>query len=147
MGARHALVGAARRREIERMTQGNDPYADLKRHRLTTETQALIERQVPRVPEKIHKRQQHFVRVPWAWIECLQGASGQTYRIAPLSCFICIGRGMAGRSNLQMGCLKLTECPRQSKWRALTDLEQRKLIVVERRPRKSPIIHLNLSRI
>jgi hypothetical protein len=128
------------------MTQGNDPYADLKRHRLTAETQALIERQVARVPKKIHKRQQHFVRVPWAWIECLQGASGQTYRIALILLYL-HWKGNGGPIKLANGMLEVDGVPRQSKWRALTDLEQRKLIVVEHRPRKSPIIHLNLSRI
>jgi uncharacterized membrane protein len=41
--------------------------------------------------------------------------------------------------------LKIDGISRQSKWRALNDLEQRGLIVVERRRRRSPLVRLNLS--
>jgi hypothetical protein len=34
------------------------------------------------VPRKIQKRREHFVMVPWNWFERLNGASGQTYRLA-----------------------------------------------------------------
>ena len=35
-----------------------------------------------RLCRRLQKRRQHFVMVPWAWAERLQGASGQTYRVA-----------------------------------------------------------------
>jgi hypothetical protein len=120
-----------------------DPYADLKRHRLTPETQALIERQVSRMPKKIQKRQQHFVQVPWVWIERLQGAGGQTYRVA-----LCLlyqhWRGNGGPVRLANGMLGLDGVSRQSKWKALAALERRGLIVVEHQPRKSPIVQIHL---
>lgn len=68
------------------MIEDPDPYADVKQHRLTPEMQAMIERaklaerQIARVPKKLQKRQQHFVRVPWAWVERLSGAAGHTKR-------------------------------------------------------------------
>jgi hypothetical protein len=33
------------------------------------------------VPLKIQKRQRHFVKVPWTWVERLKNATGQTYRV------------------------------------------------------------------
>jgi hypothetical protein len=33
-------------------------------------------------PTKIRKRREHFIMVPWAWVEKLNGAHGQTYRLA-----------------------------------------------------------------
>ena len=39
----------------------DDPYADLKQHRLTPETLAKL----AVVPQKIQKRRQQFVMVPW----------------------------------------------------------------------------------
>ena len=59
----------------------DDPYADLKRHRWTPEMEAALGRAV--VPEKIRKRREHFVKVPWTWIERLVGARYiATYRVA-----------------------------------------------------------------
>ena len=121
----------------------NDPHADLKKHRVTTETQALIERQVSYTPLKLRKRRQHFVQVPWAWVERLKGATGQTHQVA-LHLLYLQWRSK-GSVKLPNGMLKIDGISRQSKWRALVDLERRGLIVVERRRRKSPIVHLNLS--
>ena len=127
------------------MTPDDDPYANLKQHRLTPETQTMIERQVARVPKKIRKRQQHFVMVPWAWAERLQGASGKTYRVAICLLYLHWRGSKSGPIKLPNGMLKIDGVSRQSKWRALNDLERRRLIVVEHRPRKSPLVRLNLS--
>ena len=57
----------------------DDPYADLKQHRLTPEILAKL----AVVPRKIQKRRQHFVKVPWTWIERLANARLRpTYRVA-----------------------------------------------------------------
>ena len=57
----------------------NDPYADLKQHRMTPEILATL----AVVPRKIQKRRQHFVKVPWTWIERLANARyTATYRVA-----------------------------------------------------------------
>ena len=122
-----------------------DPYADLKRHRLTPETQAMIDgaRRAAFVPKKISKRQQHFVQVPMAWVERLRGASGQTHQVA-LHLLYLHWRNK-GPVKLPNGMLELDGISRYSKWRALADLEKtRGLITVERRPNKSPIVRLNL---
>ena len=128
------------------MSGDKDPYADLKQHRWTAETQALVESRVAFVPRKIQKRRRQFVKVPWVWIERLQGAGGQTYRVA-LCLLYLHWKGRGGPVRLANGMLGLDGVSRQSKWKALANLERRGLIVVEHRPRKSPLVQINLSTI
>jgi hypothetical protein len=93
------------------------------------------------VPRKIKKRRQHFVMVPWPWIERLNGATGQTYRVALILLYLdWKDRGVPIK--LANGMLRTDGISRRSKWRALNALEQRGLIAVERRPHRSPIIRL-----
>jgi hypothetical protein len=33
-------------------------------------------------PRKIERRREHFVMVPWTWVEALSGASGQSWHLA-----------------------------------------------------------------
>jgi hypothetical protein len=57
----------------------DDPYADLKQHRLTPEKLA----QLAVVPGQIKRRRRQFVMVPWIWIEKLGTARYvATYRVA-----------------------------------------------------------------
>jgi len=125
-----------------------DPPEDLRVHLLDAETRALLEnaRKVPRVPKKIQKRQQHFIKVPWFWFEKLQKVkSAQTYRLALLLLYL-HWRGSGGPVKLANGTPKAEGISRQSKWRALVELEQLGLIVIERRSRRSPVVRLlNLS--
>ena len=44
--------------------------------------QSLIREQRVGIPRKIQKRRQHFIPVPMRWYEKLEGAPGQTYRVA-----------------------------------------------------------------
>lgn len=93
------------------------------------------------VPLKIKKRRQHFVMVPWLWIERLNGATGQTYRVA----LVLLYMGWKNRGapiKLTNGMLRIEGISRRSKWRALNALERRGLIAVERRLRRSPVIRL-----
>ena len=118
----------------------DDPYADVRQHRLTPETLAKL----AVVPRKIQRRRQHFVSVPWTWIERLSRAAGQTYLVA-LHLLYLHWKGRGEPIKLANGMLRIDGISRQSKWRALGDLERRGLIVVERRRRRSPIVRLNLS--
>jgi hypothetical protein len=100
----------------------------------------------PHVPAKIRKRREQFVQVPMWWIEKLGEsplATGATHQVA---CYLChLDWKHRGKPfNLPNGMLKYDGISRQSKWRALADLERRKLIIVERRRRKSPIIRMML---
>jgi hypothetical protein len=92
-------------------------------------------------PKKIGKRKEHFTMVPWTWIERLNGATGQTYRVA-LFLLYQHWKGKCEPIKLPNGMLKIDGVSRQSKWRALADLERRGLIAVERRPSRSPIVRL-----
>ena len=57
----------------------DDPYADLKQHRLTPELMTKL----AVVPRKIQKRRQGFVKVPGLWVERLARARYvATYRVA-----------------------------------------------------------------
>jgi hypothetical protein len=94
------------------------------------------------VPAKINKRGGQFIRLPWFWFERLAGATGQTYRVALYLLFLHWKNG--GKPiKLANGMLKLSGTSRQSKWRALTELERQGLITVERRARRSPIVRLS----
>jgi hypothetical protein len=114
----------------------DDPYADPKQHRMTPEMMAKL----AVVPRKIQKRREHFVRVPWPWIEQLAKARHiATYRVA-LHVLYRHWKG-GGKpfalSNTAMGDQGVS---RWRKWEALGELEQLGLITVERRNRQSPRI-------
>ena len=93
------------------------------------------------VPRKIAKRRQHFVRVPWAWVERLKGAGGSTYRLALILLYL-HWKGNGEPVKLANGMLQIDGVSRHSKWRALNELERRDMIVVERRRRRSPLIRV-----
>jgi hypothetical protein len=93
------------------------------------------------VPRKMQQRRQHFVRVPWTWIDRLKGADGQTYRLA-LCLLYMHWKSNGAPIKLTSGALAMDGLPRETKRRALSDLERRGLVKVERLPRKSPIVRL-----
>jgi hypothetical protein len=111
------------------MTGSGDDF-DLKNLRLPPET--LRERPAT-VPRKIQKRRQHFVKGPWGWVERLNGATGQTYRLALLLLYL-HWKSKSKPIKLPNGMLKIDGVSRASKWRALAELERRGLIAIERRP-------------
>ena len=121
-----------------------DPYADLKQHRPTPEMQQVLQERQAIVPRKIQKRRRHFVMVPMTWTERLSGASGKTWEIAVHLLYL-HWKGKGEPIKLANGMLAMDGIGRHSKYRALYDLERRSLIMVERRPRRSPIIRLNPS--
>ncbi len=93
------------------------------------------------MPAKIRRRRRQFIMVPWAWMERLVGASGQTYRVALWLVYQHWKSG-GGEIKVANGMLEIDGISRQSKWRSLTDLERRGLIAVKRRRGKSPLIEL-----
>jgi hypothetical protein len=117
---------------------GQDPYADLKQHALTPE---MLEK-LAVVPRKIQKRRQHFVKVPWTWVEQLVKARHvASYRVA---LHLLYQRWKTDSQVVQLsnGVLVHEGVARRAKWRALRELEKLGLISIERRPRRSPIITL-----
>jgi hypothetical protein len=120
----------------------NNDQFDIKRLRVDPAKFAA-----PPVPAKIRKRRKQFVLVPMWWVEKLGEAplaTGATHQIA---CHLCHldWKNHGKPFKLPNGMLKYDGISRQSKWRALADLERRKLIVIERRRRKSPVIHMMLA--
>jgi len=112
----------------------DDPYAELKRHRLTPEMLADL----AVVPQKIPKRRQQFVMVPWRWIDRLATtSSANTYRVA-LHLLHQHWKNNGRPFLLPNRLLGMEGVTRHSKWRALTKLERLGLISVEKRPDRSP---------
>jgi hypothetical protein len=115
---------------------------DLSKFRLDLDTTPTIK--APRVPEKIRKRREQFVQIPmWCLAVLAQEpiASGSTFYLAGHLWhldFINYRKPF----NLGNGMLAYDGISRQTKWRALRNLEQRGLVRVECRDSKSPIIHM-----
>jgi hypothetical protein len=114
----------------------DDPYADLKKHRMTPEVMAKLDF----VPRKIKKRQEHFVRVPRPWIERLAKVRHiATYRVA-LHVLYEHWKNGGKPFTLSNTAIREQGVSRWRKWDALRELEQLGLITVERRERQSPRI-------
>ena len=96
------------------------------------------------VPRKIVKRRQHFVRVPWIWVETLSEARYvASYRVA-LHLLYLNWKQKGGPVKLPNGMLAQGGVAKKQKWRALGELERLGLISVERRHGKSPVVTLLL---
>jgi hypothetical protein len=114
----------------------DDPHAEVKRHRLTPEMLADL----AVAPQKILKRRQQFVKVPWGWIDRLATtSSANTYRVA-LHLLYQHWRNGSRPFLLPNGLLATEGVTRHAKWRALHELERLGLISVEKRPKRSPKI-------
>ena len=103
--------------------------------------EGLIREQRVGVPRKIQKQRQHFIPVPMRWYEILDGAPGQTYRVALYLLYL-NWKDDGKPIKLPNGMMGIDGVPSESKRRALRDLERRELITVEWRPRKSPIVKI-----
>jgi hypothetical protein len=114
-----------------------DPF-DLTNLRVPDDVQALAY-----VPTKIRKRRDQFIMVPWSWAEKLVGATGTTYHVAHFLLHLAWkADGVAVK--LPNGMLRRDGVSRHTKWRALRELERRGLITIECRPRRSPLVRLNM---
>ena len=109
---------------------------------LSPEQEAQIQERRVSEPRKLQKRRRRFIPVPMAWRERLDGAAGKTYAVA-LDLLYLGWKGKGAPIKLANGMFRIDGVSRQSKWRALNDLERRGLITVERRPNRSPIVRLN----
>jgi hypothetical protein len=113
-----------------------DPYADLKQHSMTPEMQATL----VTVPRKVQKRQEHFIKVPWTWVEQLATARyTATYRVA-LHILYRHWKDGGKPFALSNGLMSKAGVERRAKWRGLMELERLGLVAIERRQRKSPLI-------
>jgi hypothetical protein len=95
------------------------------------------------VPNKIKKRREHFTKLPMSWYDRMKGVNGQTCRVAWYLLYL-HWKGKGEPIKFANGMLETDGVSRQSKWRALSDLERRGLITIERHRGKSPIVRLLL---
>ena len=118
----------------------DDPF-DVESLRLKPDTE--IETR-PITPRKIARRREQFVMVPWPWVEKLADVTrGTTYHVA-LHLLYLHWKGKGEPIKLANGMLKFDGVSRYSKWRALNELEERGLIAVERRRKRSPIVRVHI---
>lgn len=125
------------------MKADDDPF-DIEALRIPPEEADLRLRMV--TPHKIRKRREHFVRIPFTWIERLDGVSGKTYSMA-LHLLYRNWKANGAAFKLGNDMLAIDGIGRTVKWRALAELERRGLISVEHRLKKSPIITVHTDRI
>jgi len=119
----------------------NDKAIDLEKYALSD---APVRERRATVPRKIRRRGEHFIRVPWTWVERLKGAGGSTYRLALILLYL-HWKGDGEPVKLANGMLQIDGVSRHAKWRALNELERRGMVIVERRRRRSPLIQVLLE--
>jgi hypothetical protein len=93
------------------------------------------------VTEKMRRRREHFVKVPEVWVERLVGAAAPTYQVA-FHLLHLHWKFKGAPIKLATGVLASRGVSRAAKRHALTFLESRGLIAVERCSRKAPIVSL-----
>ena len=122
------------------MNHGDDQF-DIKRLRIDPAKIAA-----PPIPTKIRKRREKFVKVPMTWYEKLSKPPprGRCTCLVAWYLLYLNWKNHGKPFKLANGMLNYDGLSRDSKMRALRDLERRGLITVERRSRKSPIIHVHI---
>jgi hypothetical protein len=118
----------------------DDPFADLKKLRAP-----VSEIKAEQAPAKIQKRREHFIKVPMWWYEKLANPLPATRCTAPLALHLLYlnWKSRGEPFKLVNGTLSYDGISREMKTRALKDLEQRGLVSVEWRERKSPVVHVH----
>ena len=113
--------------------KNDDPFDDIETLRLSPDQLHSI------TPKKILKRREHFIRVPFSWLERLNGASGKDYSLA-LHLLYRHWKAKGRPFTLANGMLEIDGISRATKWRGLAKLERRGLVTIEHRNHKSPVI-------
>jgi hypothetical protein len=124
--------------------QREDPF-DLEALRVDPNDGELL--RLAKVPAKVQKRRDQFIMLPWVWFERLANADahGRTYHVALYLLHLHWKGGRSGHPvKLPNVGLRDVGVSRQSKWRALADLERLGLISIERRPNRSPLVYPHL---
>jgi hypothetical protein len=99
----------------------------------------------PRIPAKIRKRREQFIRMPMVWYEKLAKPKPRSRYTCLVALYL---RHLHWKNHgkpfvLANGMLEYDGIDRFNKGRALADLEQRGLITIEHRNKRSPIIHVH----
>ena len=101
----------------------------------------------PYIPAKIRKRREQFVMMPMWWYETLANPvpKGQATVLIAIYLLHLHWKHRGKPFKLANGMLEYDGVSRYAKWRALKELERRSLVIVERRLKKSPIVHVRLE--
>jgi hypothetical protein len=124
-----------------------DPFDDPDQLRLPPEWLPKYAEPIRPVPKKIRKRNEQFVMVPLWWYGRLTNPCPRTRCTGTLAMYVLHmnwkhhGKPFA----LANGMLEYDGISSDTKTRALKDLEQRGLVAVQWRDRKSPIVTVNLE--
>jgi hypothetical protein len=123
------------------VTKIDDPFDIIANQRLDPAAFSM-----PPVPAKIQKRREQFVKVPLWWYEKLANPA-PTCRCTCLVAWHLLHLDWKSHGEpftLANGMLEYDGISRWSKRRALEDLEGRGLISIDRRRKKSPVIHVHV---
>jgi hypothetical protein len=110
-----------------------DQEFDLEKLQITSDDMIPVKRVRPKL-----KRDGHFIRVPWPWVERLAAIQNGACWAVALRILYDNWRHKGKPFTLSNGAVPGVS--RYGKYRALRELEKLGLIIVQRRPRKSPVI-------
>jgi hypothetical protein len=98
----------------------------------------------PTVPTKIRKRREQFIMVPMRWYEMLANPipAGRCTCLVAMYVLYLHWKNQGKPFKLANGMLDYDGISRDSKTRALKELESRGLVTVEWRPKKAPIVRV-----
>jgi hypothetical protein len=118
------------------MSEDCDPFNDPTALRIDPADPKLRFKNAP--AKKATKWKNHFIRVPWSWVERLKG----TRRVCTwkLAMHLLYEHWRNGGQAIVLSNSAVEGVKRQRKWDGLCELEQLRLIRIERRPRKSPLV-------
>jgi hypothetical protein len=126
-------AGAVGAGNVAAIGMSGDPY-NLENLKLPAEM--VRQNRVP--SRKEQKQQQHFIKVPWPWVVRLASAHCiATHVVADYLLYL--------NWKTANGALAMLGIERRQKYRALNELEQLGLIMIERRYRRSPLITIHLN--
>jgi hypothetical protein len=92
------------------------------------------------LPKRIKVRRQQFVQLPLAWVDILSRDSRDKALVVLCHLLHLDWKQGGGPIKLPNGFLKMIGVGRGAKWRVLNKLESVRIISIERRGRKSPIV-------
>jgi len=93
-------------------------------------------------PVKRKKKVEPFVKVPLWWIETAAKDARSPTTIVLIELLYAAWKAKSSTFPLPNSRLNTSGVSRKTKYRVLRDLERRPVLLVERRPRKTPIITL-----
>lgn len=122
-----------------------DFFSDIERLRLPIEQMApLAATTAPKKPPVKSRVNGEFLKgpIPLAWLTIAAGLRGKASLAVGLAIWFEAGRKKSGTITLTTAILNRFKVNRKAKYRALDALEAAGLIVVERRPRKNPVVSI-----